>query len=329
MSLANPVTEAIIGSTNAASDATMTTVAAHFLAHCRVDKLLSANTLRAYRSDLADFLSHLAGARRPADVDRDTVRRYAQTLLEGKRLKESTVRRRMATLRVLFRWMEREALVPLNVFHRLDLSIRLPRRLPRALNQEEMRGLLYHARVETRQIILGMPFDALLTHFIVVILFITGLRVGELVTVRLGDMSLAEGFIQVRGKGNRERRVYLPGREAQAIVGRYLRARRRVMTPTDRLLVRANGVAVSPQYVRLRLRALARRAGVSRRVTPHMIRHTAATELLSAGVDIRFVQRLLGHASIVTTQIYTEVCDEALKSRLTQANTLSRLSRAG
>jgi len=161
----------------------------------------------------------------------------------------------------------------------------------------------------------------------VVALFTTGLRVGELVAVCLADMSERETAILVRGKGRRERRVFLPGREARAVLARYLAARVATCTPIDQLLVTANGVAVTTQYVRKRLRELARSAGIGRRITPHMLRHTAATQLLEAGVDIRFVQTLLGHTSIATTQIYAEVRDTALKARLARANMLARIRR--
>jgi len=105
--------------------------------------------------------------------------------------------------------------------------------------------------------------------------------------------------------------------------------RRPLKATTDHLLVTADGKAVTTGFVRRRLKALGDRAGVVRRITPHMLRHTAATQLLEAGVDIRLVQRLLGHASIATTQIYTQVTDVALKARLTLANTLVRIRRGG
>jgi integrase/recombinase XerD len=170
--------------------------------------------------------------------------------------------------------------------------------------------------------------DAYLMHFVLVALFTTGLRIGELVTVGLGDVSAHDGSIQVRGKGNRERRVYMPGAQALGALREFLEARTVVERGSDRLLLNQGGVPVTAQHVRIRLRSLGERAGIGRRVTPHMLRHTAATQLLEAGVDIRFVQSLLGHTSIATTQIYTEVRDAALRESLAKANTLRRLLRA-
>lgn len=300
-----------------------------FLHHCRTGKCLSVNTLRAYSGDLSDFLAQVGTQRKTTDIDRETVRQYVRLLFDERRLKPITVKRRVASMKVFFRWLEREEIVPLSVFHRLDLSIKLPSQLPRALDTEQIRRLLRRAASETRSGGSNARYEALLTHFIVVTLFTTGLRVGELVAVRLGDVSFYDGGIQVRGKGNRERRVYVPGQGALRVLGRFLGARKRVESKSDALLVSANGTAVPAQRLRKQLRMLADRARIGRRVTPHMLRHTAATQLLEAGVDIRFVQRLLGHSSIATTQIYTQVSDAALRTRLTRADTFSRLGKAG
>jgi Site-specific recombinase XerD len=191
-----------------------------------------------------------------------------------------------------------------------------------------MRALLLKAEYEVKHPPGEDPYDALTTHFVVVALFTTGLRVGELTEARLLDVSLTDGSLGVKGKGNRERRVYMPGARAARVLANFLARRSVHAGASDRLLVTTKGEAVSPQRLRKRLRGLAVRAGLRRPLTPHMLRHTAATQLLEAGVDIRFVQRLLGHASISTTQLYTEVRDTALKETLARADTLSRITRA-
>ncbi len=315
--------------TDTSSNANAGVAVRSFLDHCRVAKRLSQHTLRAYSGDLSDFLAFVGDSTAVGSVGRDDVRGYARILLDDRCLKEATAKRRLATLKVLFRWLELEELVPLSVFHRLDVSIRMPRRLPRALDGDEIRLLVQAAETGAGCARGWRCHRALLMHFVVVALFTTGLRVGELVSVRLDDVSLRDGTILVRGKGNRERRVYLPGREARSVLTSYLRARERTPTALELLLVTESGTALGTQHVRRYLGALARRAGIRRHITPHMLRHTAATQLLEAGVDIRLVQRLLGHASIATTQIYTEVRDEALRARLVRANTLARIRRNG
>ncbi len=228
----------------------------------------------------------------------------------------------MASLKVMFRWLEREEAIPLSPFHRLDLSIRLPRCLPRALAASEMRRLLLACER------LARDHRGVMLRFVVICLFATGLRVGELVGAALSDADAAGNSILVRGKGNRERRVFLPSGEAASALRGYLKRRRLLAASSERLLVTADGEEVTPQYIRRCLAQLAEHAGIKRRVTPHMLRHTAATQLIEAGVDIRFVQKLLGHASIATTQIYTQVSDMSLKATLERANTLERVKSA-
>lgn len=298
-----------------------------FLDHCRIAKSLAPNTLRAYSSDLAHATRTFGVDADVLAIDREHVRDYVRQMLDRDRRTEATAKRRVATLKIFFKWLEREEVVPLSVFKRLDLCIRLPRRLPRALDAADMRKLLRH--VEGRNDQSPGLYEQRLMHFVVVALFTTGVRISELVSLHMAQVSVVDGALHVRGKGNRERRVFLPGREAQRVLSQFIRARHKVHGASHPLLLTEHGEPVTAAYVRQRLRRLARRAGIERRVTPHMLRHTAATQLLEAGVDIRFVQRLLGHSSIATTQIYTQVRDGALKDKLARANTLARLRRAG
>lgn len=300
-----------------------------FLNHCRVAKSLSQNTLRAYSLDLTDFCGVIGSHTQVREISRDTIRDYVRGLMDERGLTAATVRRRIATLKVLFRWSEREEHVSTSVFHRLDLTVRIPKRLPRALTPVEMGALLRTAQANVRTATSSDRYAAALLHFSVVALFTTGLRVGELISTRVADVSVGEAAIQVRGKGNRERTVYFPGRQAFAVLARFYTARKAIPSTADLLLVSRDGTALTAQNMRTQLRVLAESAGIERRITPHMLRHTAATQLLEAGVDIRYVQRLLGHASISTTQIYTQVRDSALKATLVRANTLARLSRTG
>jgi integrase/recombinase XerD len=142
-------------------------------------------------------------------------------------------------------------------------------------------------------------------------------------------MNLADGSILVRGKGNRERRVYLSGQLARQVLDQYLFFRTRIAGCSNALLVDSDGAPLTPQHFRRRLATLCKRAQIKRHITPHMLRHTAATQLIEAGVDIRFVQKLLGHASIATTQIYTQVSDVSLRNTLEKANTFERLVLGG
>jgi integrase/recombinase XerD len=270
-------------------------------------------------------MAHVGHAVPVSKIDRDQVRDYARSLLDARGLKATTLRRRIATLKALFHWMEIEDLISTNIFRRLDFAIRLPRRLPRALAPDELRSLLDVAHREAASHAAGDQFRRQLIHFVVLILTVTGLRINELLAVRLDDIARADGAIRVKGKGNRERRVYITGRTALDVLDRFLTARDARHALGEYLLIDSRGHVVSAQRIRRLLRSLGTRAGLSRRLTPHTLRHTAATQLLEAGVDIRFVQRLLGHSSIVTTQLYAEVRDASLRSVLEKADMLSRV----
>lgn len=297
-----------------------------FLDHCRIAKCLSAHTLRAYEGDLGQFAGFAGREATVSTIERDLLRDYARHLFDHEKLKETSVRRKLAALKVMFRWLETEETIEITPFHRLQMPIRLPKRLPKALAPSEIRDLLQAAR---RHCTGDADLAAKAFHLALLILFATGLRVGELTSVRLKDIEPEDGVIQVRGKGNRERRVYLPNKELLGYLKAYLKARAKVVgtSGNEKLLVDSESLSITAQRLRRHLHRLAKRCGFKKRITPHMLRHTAATQLIEAGVDIRFVQKLLGHASIATTQIYTQVSDASLRSTLARANTLGRVMK--
>ena len=299
-----------------------------FLAHCRFSRNLSENTLRAYTIDLAEFAAYFGASRAVADCSRADLRGFLQHLFDTRGLKETSVKRRMACLKVMFRWLETEESIPLSPFHLMSLGIRLPKRLPRALTEREVQAIIatltqrlglpanngYHRRPIERAVQNG-KFNDLITLVAIEIMVTTGVRVGELTAIRLADIDLAEATIRIIGKGDRERRVFLVDRDLANLVTAYL-AVRAPLAITEHLLVTSIGRPADPELLRKLLRSVAVAAGIERRITPHMLRHTAATRLLEAGVDIRFVQTLLGHRSISTTEIYTAVTDQSLKRML-------------
>jgi integrase/recombinase XerD len=151
----------------------------------------------------------------------------------------------------------------------------------------------------------------------------TGIRVGELCAIKLSDVSPDCATIRIYGKGARDRVVYVTDPVLRQGLARLMNIRRAQELPS--LLINRRGSPMRPQSVRAKLRKIAGQAGLQRRVTPHMLRHTAATLLIETGVDIRFVQRLLGHSSIATTEIYTHVAEEALRATLERSNVLASL----
>jgi len=303
-----------------------------FLTHCRLARNLSDHTLRAYGADLAEFQGFFGPEKPISDYDRDDLRAFLDKLFSKRKLKAASIKRRMACLKAMFRWLELEEVIPITPFHRLDLRIRLPKSLPKSLSATELQRLFTTALSRGLPPLFGketfsLPaFDAATNLVALEILFETGIRIGELTALRLNDIDFETGTITIQGKGDRERRVFLTDRETLTRARQYLNLRK-TADPTGKsqaFLLTPRGTPIKDQRLRKLLRETAKAAKIERHITPHMLRHSTATHLLASGVDIRFVQRLLGHQSIATTQIYTHVEDTGLREVMENANVRRR-----
>ena len=290
-------------------------VCALFLGHCRSAVNLSDHTLRAYRSDLKDFLNFFPSPTKIAAIRKEHLRDYIRYLREQRCLKDATIRRRLACTKLLFKWSVSESMIRTNPFDTLNERIRLPRRLPRALSRLDAE-ILRKAITSTSR---NDSYDVVCEKTAIQLLLDTGIRVGELADIRLDDLSLSDQSMKIRGKGNRQRLVYLLSPPLHKAISRYLPVRKKVDTRSDKLFITEDGNGMTPAKIRLFLRDISVKAGVQRHTTPHMLRHTCATHWLEAGLDIRFVQKLLGHQSIATTEIYTHVSDQGLRAALARA----------
>lgn len=286
-----------------------------FLSHCKSAISLSPHTLRAYCSDLHDIQNYFGFRKRLDSVEKDQLRHYIRHLREHRQFKETTIKRRLASLKLLFKWATQETFIKINPFDSLNERIRLPRRLPRALDRADQ-AILRRAVATTSR---TDDFNMVRAKTAIHLMLDTGIRVGELVAIDLNDLSLANNCLVINGKGNRQRLVYLLQRPLCRKIEQYLTWRSSVQTCSEKLFVNSNGNAILPQSVRVGLRDISKKAGISRHVTPHMLRHTCATQWLEAGIDIRYVQKLLGHQSISTTEIYTHVSDQGLREALLKA----------
>lgn len=294
---------------------TLTEARKKFLRHCESAISLSPHTLRAYCSDLDDSQKYFGLRKRIGSVEKDNLRQYIRHLREHRRFKETTIKRRLASLKLLFKWATQEEFIKTNPFDSLNERIRLPKRLPRGLDRGDQATLRKAVAINLRT----DDFDVIRGKTAIHLLLDTGIRVGELVAINLSDLSLTNGCLVINGKGNRQRLVYLLQKPLFRKIEQYLTWRSSVPTCTEKLFVNSNGKAILPPNVRVALRDIAKAAGVSKHVTPHMLRHTCATQWLEAGLDIRYVQKLLGHQSISTTEIYTHVSDQGLREALFRA----------
>jgi integrase/recombinase XerD len=228
-----------------------------------------------------------------------------------------TVRRRVAALRGYFKDRAREGAGP-SPFSGLDVQLPRARSLPRALSRAEASRLAAYARSALRSREAGRADRALAAGAL--IMTSVGVRVGELVRLHRRDFGPDDGGLHVHGKGSRDRRVFIVDHELRVTLARLARG-----DGNDRLIAPQGGAWSTAQY-RRRLAVFACAGKVGRKVTPHMLRHTSATLLLEDGVDLRFLQRMLGHENIATTALYAQVNDASLRNALERANLLKALA---
>jgi integrase/recombinase XerD len=291
-----------------------------FLFHCRYEKNLSPKTLKAYSIDLrqvSDFLISNLPATHLEAIDKTALRLYIKTLFTG--LAEKSVKRKVASLKALFHFLEREDLIVVNPFRKMDVRIKETRRLPRGLSLPDLKRLFQHI-YQAKNTAHGptAPRYRALVRDIAVLetLFATGARVAEVCHLRLEDVDLTKGSIRVLGKGARERLLKLPDQGTLAALLDYRALWLDPVASHPFFFHNRLGRRLSEQSVRSMLRRHATLAGLPLHLTPHMLRHSVATLLLEQGVDIRYIQHLLGHRSITTTQIYTAVHDHSHSNML-------------
>jgi integrase/recombinase XerD len=279
---------------------------AEYLGTLQSEQGASRNTLAAYRRDLGDFLRFLSGRRLdPASVTPDDVVSWLEGL-RGRGLAPASVARRLSAVRGFYRHLLREGIARRDPTEHLDTP-RRARPLPRALSREAAVALV--EAPDPRRTV-GVRDRTVLE-----LLYATGMRASECLGLRVEDVNLSAGYVVCTGKGARQRLVPV-GAEALAWVRRYLRDVRPGQTrrrDSGHLFVNPRGGRLSRQSLWTLVRRAATAAGLRRRVSPHMLRHSFASHLLEGGADLRSVQAMLGHADISTTQIYTHLPTAALR----------------
>lgn len=276
-----------------------------FLDYLSVERGLSSNTLSAYREDLDLFAGFMAGAP-AASVTRADIGNFM--FHEKKRgISPTSIARRLAALRMFFRFLTRERVIREDPTSLTDTPT-VWRKIPETLSYAEIEALISSPAVRDPA---GIRDRAILET-----LYATGMRVSEIASVRMENVNLDVGFLKCIGKGNKERIIPL-GTKAVSWLGKFMStARPRLLggRECEYVFVSRLGKRLSRQSVWKMIKSCAKRAGIKKTVRPHVVRHSFATHLLEGGADLRAVQEMLGHANISTTQIYTHVNKERLKS---------------
>jgi len=305
------------------------TAARRYLDHLTVERGLADNTLAAYRRDLERYVAFLAkrGIDDLSAVDPQAIRGFIASIsasthgADEEPYKATSVARSLSVVRTFHRFALREGMVPEDPTAGI-VRPRLPRALPHPLTVDEVASVIEAPVPGTAA---GLRDRAILE-----LLYGAGLRISELTGLDVDDLDLEEGSVRVLGKGSKERDVPVGGMARDA-VGAYLTSGRPALaSPRSRsaLFLNARGGRLTRQSCARLLTAHARAAGIRRTVTPHDLRHSFATHLLEGGADVRVVQELLGHASVATTQIYTLVTTEHLRTAYYTAHPRARRERA-
>ena len=276
-----------------------------FIDHLWLEDGLSKNTLESYRADLSQFNLWLMQQKTQLlDANQADIQQYLA--VKFPQSKPRSISRLIASMRRFYRYALRENLIQTDPTLQIE-SPKLPRSLPKSLNEQEVEDLLDAPNVNEA---IGLRDRAMLE-----LLYASGLRVSELVTVKVNEVSTQDGVVRVTGKGNKTRLVPM-GEEAADWIDKYLKqARPEILQKRlcDAMFVTARASAMTRQAFWYLIKRYALLAGITKHMSPHVLRHAFATHLLNHGADLRVVQMLLGHADISTTQIYTHVARERLK----------------
>jgi integrase/recombinase XerD len=278
-----------------------------YLDHLRVERRLAGHTLESYERDLRALAAFAASRKQtPESLDRPALEGFVRQRMESG-LSPRSVARAVAAIRGFYRFL----VLDRRMGESPAEDLRPPRAwpaLPKFLSVEEVDALIAQPDVSTPR---GLRDRALIE-----LLYATGMRVSELLSIRAADLHLGEQYLTCVGKGNKERLIPL-GEQAAAWVQRYQREARPMLVktrPVSRLFVNAQGRALGRVGFWKILKGYARHAGLPRSLSPHVVRHSFATHLLERGADLRAIQMMLGHADLSTTQIYTHVFEARLRA---------------
>lgn len=283
---------------------------------------LSEKTIIAYNSDLKDFLLYVETHM----IDEEIILKYINHLVETRRLKASTINRKTILLKQLFKYLYEKKYIPRNYYNIHPIKFRQEMQLPKTLSIIEVSKLLNHLKMERSNAVTKHDiWRASRNLALVDVLVSTGIRVQELSDIELDDIDITEHTILIHGKGRKQRLLYISCQQTWDNVTEWMSLRNSKFTNTDSLFVNKYGDKISVYGIEYIFRELKKETMINTNATPHFLRHTFATNLLENGADIRSVQELLGHSSVSTTQIYTEVTTERKKRVLNNYNYRNKL----
>lgn len=282
-----------------------------YLAYCSRQKNLSPHTIKAYQVDLMQFLSYKENIK----ISKDDLTIYIQYLHIT--YKPKTIRRKIAALKAFVHYLYYQDTIETNPFDKIDTSFKEPLMLPRTIPEYLIQKLLVAAyrNIDTAASTYEKA-TAIRNAAIIELLFATGARISEICSLRTGDIDLVEKMVRIFGKGSKERIIQIENRDVLSILTQYKFSRGEGIPFDSFFFLNNRKTRLSEQSVRTIIKNLEKQIKSDIHITPHMFRHSVATMLLEEDVDIRYIQKILGHSSITTTQIYTHVTSAKQKEIL-------------
>ena len=286
----------------------------NYLFFCRAGKNLNPKTTKAYSIDLKQFHS-FAAENNLQWYEKRSVEKYIASISE--KYKPKSVKRKIASLKAFFRYLEIEEMIGINPFHKIQVKYKEPFILPKTIPLSVIEQLIRHGYREQQKS--NTPYaqkTALRDTLILELLFATGMRISELCSLTKDSIDFSGYVIKIHGKGSKERLIQICNPNVQNLMQRYYSAYKQEIADKNYLFINKLGNRLSEQSVRNMISRYAAETNLSLHITPHMFRHSFATLLLEEDVDIRYIQQMLGHSSITTTQIYTHTSINKQKSIL-------------
>ena len=269
-----------------------------YLEYCTYRKELDTKTIKAYRIDLTQFFSYVQSA----EPEKETIEQYITDL--HKKYKQKTIKRKIASIKAFYSYLEEEELVEQNPFRKIKVKFKETIILPRIIPREEIEQLLNYIYASISSLS-GIQYKHTLRDASVIeVFFATGARVYEISNIRAENINLNSGLIRIMGKGRKERYIQISNTAVLDILRKYYEENEPEIKKSGYFFINNRGKRYTEQSIRLMLKKYTLKAGIQRKITPHMFRHSFATYLIEEGVDVSCVQQILGHSSIKTTQNY-------------------------
>lgn len=287
----------------------------HYLEYCSLQKRLDNKTIKSYRTDLIQFTNYITETNLTS-VTQDTLEQYISHLHQI--YQPRTVKRKIASLKAVFHYFEYKELIVQNPFNKLQIKFREPVILPKIIPLQTVERLLktiYNQQINAKTA--HQRKDAIRDAAICELLFATGIRISELCFLNVNAINLQDGTILIYGKGAKERRLQIGNTDVIDALKNYKVAFSSEIARCHNFFVNQSSKPLSDQTIRRMITKYTNLAEIELHITPHMFRHTFATSLLDADVDIRYIQEMLGHSSINITEIYTHVAVSKQRDILT------------